>query len=55
MNLHWAGHNSQLSTKGTIMFYIFTSGQLQHLYKMINQSYVFADVKKMASIRIDFI
>lgn len=46
MNLHWAGHNIQLNIKGTIMFYIFTTGQLYLIYKMISQSYIFTDVKQ---------
>lgn len=46
MNLHWAGHNIQLNIKGTIMFYIFTSGQLNLMYKMISQSHIFTDVKQ---------
>lgn len=53
MNLHWARHNMQLSIKGTIMFYISTSGQLHcciHKSNIaphkINQNYIFIDVKK---------
>lgn len=43
MNHHLAGHNIQLSIKGTITFYIFKSGQLHHVYSLM---YVFINVKK---------
>ena len=46
MNLHQVGHNLQLSIKGTIILYVFTSDQWHHMYKMTNQSYIFIDVKK---------
>ena len=40
MNLHRVGHNLQLSIKGTIILYVFTSDQWHHMYKMTNQSYI---------------
>ena len=46
MNLYQVGHNLQLSIKGTIILYVFTSDQWHHMYKMTNQSYIFIDVKK---------
>lgn len=36
MNHHLAGHNIQLSIKGTITFYSFKSGQLHHVQIVIN-------------------